>query len=597
MGFLVPGVRFIHDKKRKGRQNKPCSNLVYTNENKIFNRRYPNELFLQHTDKLARIYRGFIRMSKSTRNVNGIVKFKNLEYFRRRLEEYIILVQELENFSHEKFRLPIPKSDAIDLLRKIITMQGMDLLERVNENMKNHKVPPLEARLSRNLELIEGGCILFNKFLSHGLTVEIKKKESITPVLSDQVQKSKKIQELNKRQFTNKRQDPKVNLFDELLYSQRKITELPDEILVKIISYSNNVNNISMVSKFFHNFIMSHLEFISFEVIANKYTHRYKLTKDTDGGDPYSNDEHHLLNSHNIKVHEAEYSEMETRALISSDFKRDVNGNFILTRYKDKNNLIVLSSGVFDTPFLTYQIYKSLKVDHVIPVSAWQDLQERYNTELSKLAKPTDRISKMAFQQFWNETAINMPYMNQFNPGSLEMIKNGTYVDKLRIILDLMVSKTRFTNDLEDILFFITSLIVQVESDQVDDAMDSCIVPFDILKQYSIYHLRQNRSETEGEDQRQEANEVGNDNNANRRSDDEYWNELTLKNPYFYAYLKNTANEELEYEFCRVFYRSGIENNVQFWTGLKNMGEMDLIEELIERNIAPSPFILTLLAG
>lgn len=577
MGFITPGIRYVFDKKRKGRNDKAFNFSVHANENKNFNRRFPNNLYFRYYKNIHKLYAGIL---KTLKGIDEQFGHDELNLLRTKVEKYITFVHELEIFVGAKNLYPLNKQEAINLLRIIIQMQGNDLFRRSNESVLLSKAPPLEATLNRQLDLIEGGCILFNKYLNKQLTVDLKTKNYYG---------NNNETDFSKTTLCKVEDDVHSSIFDELLSNKkRNITDLPDNLLVKILSYSNNINNVSLTCKYFHNFVLSHLEFISYEILTTRYVHRYKLNgyNEEVGLEGFS-DEHHHVNSHTLKIDNSKMNgqSLTSRQLISSGFKQNVNRHYTSTRYRDPDNLTIISSHGFETPYLTYEIYKSLHIDHVIPASAWLDLEEKYNKEISQLnneGSSSHILDKKIFEELWNELPINVPYMDISNPLNLMLIKNEAYVDKLRIIIDLMLLKTRFRNKLEEILMFVVALTVKIEENIFDNSTES-LIPVQIIKDYAIYYTTQNMLE--------------NDDTAScDQTDEEIWEGIRFKNPLFYVLLRQSANEELETALCPLFLHDEIKDNVGFWMDLKKMNQEELIEQLInDFDISPASHILNML--
>lgn len=562
MGFITPGIHYVFDKKRKGRNNKFYNNNIHANESRDFIRRYPNNLYLRELSDIRRLY---IEIKDDLRR--GDKKFKNgLSLLRSKLEKYILLLHELENLLNVKNTFPLSKIQAIELLKKIIKIQGRTILENIQTNIQN---PLLEASLDKQFNLIDGGCILFNKFLNKELTIDLKKPQFYS------------INNENRKIFYKNEEDVQNNILSHMFERKTiKIIDLPDEILVKILSLSNNISNISLSCKFFNNFVLQHMEFISFEFIISKYVHKYKLKFNSQPNN--MTDENHHLNSLTLKLSD---NENNLRFRIN-DFKEDIYGNFSLTRYKDPDYLTVISSHAFETPYMTYQIYQSLNIDHVMPPSAWLDLEEKYNLELNKLDEDLNvkKINKEQFKDFWNEYTIKVPYLDESNPGNINYIKNGAYVDKLRIIIDLMISKTRFSNSIEDLFYFLVSLINAIEHDKIVESSES-IIPINLLKSYGIFYRKQQILESQNV-----INEI-------LENDNKIWESISFSNPLFYILLKHSADEEIEDFLCPLFYGTHLKENSNFWMTLKNKREIELIEELINENdTSPSTYILNSLA-
>lgn len=577
MGFIIPGIKFQYNKKRTGRNGKAFNNIIYSNENKNFNERFPNNLYLSYSGKITKLYREISAIIKGLKSINVV----NLNLLRQKLEKYIILIDELENLISFKYNPKLKKENAKNLLGLIIYIQGNELFVEINDSIFLNETPPLEAILSRKLELVEGGCILFNKFLNKQLTIDLM---------------DKKYYRNDKIGIYKNPSDTRITLPEVRIPKIKNVIDLPDEVLVKIFSYSSNINNLLLTSKYFYNFILSHQHFISYEVIVNKYIHKYKLNFQNAGQIHSHDDENHHLNSHKLKINDELMSVDPTniRRLISSEFKMDINKNYVLTRYKDADTLVIISSNSFNTPFMTYQNYKSLNIDHVIPTTAWKDFEEFYNIQLqSNSESDSFKLDKNIFCNFWNEFPINLPFMDNLNPNNLGLIKDGTYVDKLRIIIDLLISETRFKNNLEDILFFIVSLIIKIEENVIDDEVENesnSIVPTQIIKNYAVFYMRQNLIESDEENN----GETGDNQN---KSDEQIWFEIKLKNPKFYILLKQSANEEIEELIGSLFYYDKLSEEVNFWLGLKAMNATELIHELInDYDISPVPHILNLLA-
>lgn len=582
MGFITPGINYVFNKKRIGKNNKACNNSIYVNENRDFNKRFPYHLHMGDISNVNTLY-GKIMHTLGNRDN----KFKNnLSLLRSYIERYILLIHDLEISINIKNVFPLEKQDAIALLKTITKIQGRELLQRVQQSISSYEAPPLEATFDQQLNLINGGCILFNKYLNKQLTIELKSSDHFKNIYESEYVRSVSVKTEGEAQN---------NILTQLLNSEKiKLINLPDEILVKILSASNNINNISLACKFFHKFVLTHKEFISYEFIVTKFVHRYKLNFEyqVDSGLQMS-DEHHHSNSHRLRVSDIERSQIQNEVYSGSlDFRQDIQGEYSLTRYRDPDLLTVISSHAFETPYLTYQIYKSLGIDHVIPPSAWPDLEEKYNDELAKFTDENvenapKKIDKKQFSKFWNELPIDAPYFDVINPNDIDCLKSEACVDKLRILIDLIVSKTRFRNSLEDLFFLIVSLVVKIEENAVNDVEHS-IIPPQLLKNYAIFYMRELMIERDPSYMQEEENEEIKQN---------LWADVQFKNPNFYILLKSSANEELENLLCSPFYGDHLKDDTNFWMGLKSRNEIELIEELInERNTAPSTYILNMLA-
>lgn len=569
MGFINPGIRYVFDKNRKGRKNKAFNNTVYANENKNFNRRYPNNLYMRYVHKINQLYYKIRDVIRSKFKVITANKFND---FRLLLEKYILLVHQLEIFINVKNLYPIKKELAIKLLRIIIKIQAEEKLYKVFHDVDFGKIPQLETVLNKQFQIIEGGGILLNSFCENKLTVELKDRTYYGP--NDETDFSK-----NKLLYVETM--PKGAKRKKI----RNITQLPDDILVKILTYSHNVDNMALTSKFFNNFVLSHKEFISYELIESKYVHRYRLKQTADIDVIMDEDHIQHQNSHKYTLDEGfveEYSSM--REMILSDFKFTEDEKYISVRYRNSNVLTVISAGAFETPYLTYDNYKSLQIDRVIPASSWPDMEEQYQDALAKYEDTY--IAKSVFNDFWNELSIGMPFINKQNPLNLSQIKNGTYVDKFCILLDLMVNKTRFTNSLEDIIAFLVALSVKIEESVLEN--EGSILPSQILKDYCIFYMRQLKKSGDEDDSEAEMDD----------SDEMVWEKIQFNSPSLYAFLKLQANEELEELLCPRFYHKNIANAVSFWMGLKQQQNDDLIEEIInEVGISPTLNILAALAS
>lgn len=581
MGFITPGVNYVFNKKRIGKNNKATNNSIHPNENRDFNKRYPHHLHMRDISDVHMLYQKILSIL-----TNKDAKFKdNLSLLRSNIERYVILVHELEITVKIKNVFPLPKEEAMNLLKTIIKIQGRQLLHGVQKNMSSYETPPLEATFNKQLNLIDGGCILFNKYLNKQLTIELKNPDYYKNIYDN---------DYTRPDFFKTEEDVQNSILSDMLNSERiKLVDLPGEILVKILSASNNIDNIALTCKFFQRFVLTHKQFISYEFIVNKYVHRYKLGLDSNSGYtlPIS-DEHHHSNSHRLKVSEIESLKVQNdNYLGSSDFREDVNGNYSLTRYRDPDTLTVLSSHAFETPYLTYQIYKSLGVDHVIPPSAWPDLQEKYNDELAKLSDDTcgdvsRKVEKKEFIKLWNELPIDCPYLDVNNPEDIEYLKSEAYVDKLRVIVDLMISKTRFKNNIEDLFHLIVSLVVKIEENVVN-GVEHSIIPPQLLKNYAAYYMLEQLIESDPSTM-EDGDEVSNEN---------LWGRLHFKSPSFYILLKSSANEELEDLLCPLFFGDHLKEDTNFWMGLKVRNEIELIEELInDQGTSPSTYILNMLA-
>ncbi|GAV27176.1 hypothetical protein PMKS-000639 [Pichia membranifaciens] len=451
--------------------------------------------------------------------------------------------------------------------------------------MSSYETPPLEATFNKQLNLIDGGCILFNKYLNKQLTIELKNPDYYKNIYES---------DYTKPGFFKTEEDVQSSILSEMLNSEKiKLVDLPGEILVKILSASNNINNIALTSKFFYKFVLTHKEFISYEFIVNKYVHRYKLNLNSNSGSVLQmSDEHHHSNSHRLKVSEIESLQVEKDSYLGGlDFREDVYNNYSLIRYRDPDTLTILSSHAFETPYLTYQIYKSLGVDHVIPPSAWPDLEEKYNDEIAKLNNSTcgddsRKVDKKEFSKLWNELPIDCPYLDVSNPNDIEYLKSEAYVDKLRILVDLMISRTRFKNSIEDLFHLIVSLVVKIEENVVN-GQEHSILPPQLLKNYAAYYMREQLTECD-------PSAVDDENAV---SNEDLWDRLHFKNLQFYILLKSSANEELENLLCPLFYGDHLKEDANFWMGLKSRNEIELIEELInEQGTSPSTYILNMLA-
>ena len=581
MGFITPGVNYVFNKKRIGKNNKATNNSIHPNENRDFNKRYPHHLHMRDISDVHMLYQKILSIL-----TNRDAKFKdNLSLLRSNLERYVLLVHELEISVKIENVFPLPKQEAIDLLKTIIKVQGRQLLQGVQKNMSSYETPPLEATFNKQLNLIDGGCILFNKYLNKQLTIELKNPDYYKNIYeSDHI----------KPGFFKTEEDVQNSILSEMLNSEKiKLIDLPGEILVKILSASNNINNITLTSKFFHKFVLTHKEFISYEFIVNKYVHRYKLNLNSNFGSILQmSDEHHHSNSHRLKVSEIESLQVQNDSYPGGlDFREDVHGNYSLTRYRDPDTLTVLSSHAFETPYLTYQIYKSLGVDHVIPPSAWPDLEEKYNDEISKLNDSTNgddsrKVDKKEFSKLWNELPLDCPYLDVNNPNDIEYLKSEAYVDKLRILVDLMISRTRFKNSIEDLFHLIVSLLVKIEENVVN-GLEHSIIPPQLLKNYAAYYMRERLIECD-------SSAMEDENGVNN---EDLWDRLHFKNPQFYILLKSSANEELENLLCPLFYGDHLKEDANFWMGLKSRNEVELIEEMInEQGTSPSTYILNMLA-
>lgn len=562
MGFITPGIHYVFDKKRKGRNNKFYNNNIHANESHDFIRRYPKNLYLREISDIRRLY---TEIKDDLRR--GDKKFKNgLSLLRSKIEKYILLLHELENLLNVKTEFPLSKNKAIELLKKIINIQGRMILENIQSNITSL---PLEASLDKQFNLIDGGCILFNKFLNNELTVDLRKNKFYS------------INKENQKVFYRSEADVQKNILSHMFKGKEiKIIDLPDEILVKILSLSNNISNISLSCKFFNKFVLQHMEFISYEFIISKYVHKYKLKFSSQPNN--MTDENHHQNSLTIKLSDNE----NNLKFKINDFKEDIHGKFSLTRYKDPDFLNVISSHAFETPYMTYQIYQSLNIDHVMPPSAWLDLEERYNSELNELKEEvnTKKIDKEKFKEFWNEYTIKVPYLDENNPSNINYIKNGAYVDKLRIIIDLMISKTRFSNNIEDLFYFLVSLVIGIEHDKIVESSES-ILPINLLKSYAIFYRKQQILESQNVIE------------GILDDDNKIWESISFSNPLFYILLKQSADEEIEEFLCPLFYGTHLKENSNFWMTLKNKREIELIEELInEKDTSPSTYILNSLA-
>lgn len=572
MGFITPGINYVYNRKRVGRNNKSMNIFVHPNENRDFNERYPNNLQyrkIHDARKMCRKIFEFIQLV-------GTGRSELVNPLRYKIERYIILVNDVENSANLKDIFPIRKDDAIRLLKNLIKYQGKSLLEKIQECMDTFETPPLEAVLSPQMELMEGGCILLNKYLNRELTISIKKPYKHRKYLPIESAAGE-----GKKPFVIKLEDEQSESILNTPIQQKKITnitELPDEILVKILSQSHNIDNITLTCKFFYDFVLTHMKFISYEFIVTKFVHRYKLRKDKYIQADDLTDEHYHLNSHSLKVSELELVNTEGDGNVEMEFHEDVSGNYSLTRYRDPDILTVLSSHAFETTYMTYSIYKLLNVDHIIPPEAWPEFKEKYDAEYSKLEEfgAASKIEKSEFVEFWKKHPVDVPYLDLENPRNIDNVKAESYMDKLRIVLDLMVLKTIFTCTLENLFYFITSLVINIE----DGSKSS--IPIKLLKNYALFYLRNNNE---------------NENEEGELDDDQLWRTLKFKNPSFYILLKRSSSEEFEELLCPLFYGEHIQDNMGFWMGLKSQNEVELIEELInEKNISPSTYILNRLA-
>ncbi|KAG0684518.1 hypothetical protein C6P40_002698 [Pichia californica] len=565
MGFITPGVHYVFDKKRIGRQSKAYNNTVYANENKNFINRYPNNLRLRDLSDIKTLY---YEITLAFMHADRDFMF-TLNLIRSKLQRYLRLLDKVEHLIKIKEKT-MTKEEALRLLATITLIQGRQVEMECETHLDQ---PPLQATLTKHLELFDGGCILLNKYYNNQLTVDFENYDNYEMEYSEQIPYIKKEEE--------EEDEKKLNLFEQKEY---KITDLGDDVLVKILSMSNNVTNISLSCKFFYHFVLQHKEFISYEMVISLYVRRYKLKFDLQQPSNMT-DEHHHLNSHTLKVSSIFNTDNNP---MNSDFNEDSTGNYILTRYRDPDVLTVISSSVFSTSYMTYQIYKSLQVDHVIPSDAWPDLKERYENELNSVSD-SGRLSKGVFKQFWNEYPIPVPYLDPENPSNINYFESATYVDKLRIVIDLMISKTRFSNNIEDLFYFIVSLLVVLEYNKyVDDS--TCIVPTGLLKNYAIYYMRQNELETENRLEDDDGNTI-------QTNDEELWSKIKFKNPLFYILLKRSASDELEEFLCPLFYGDHLKENNNFWVTLKDKNEGELIEEMINvHNTSPSMYIMNILA-
>ncbi|TID12953.1 hypothetical protein CANINC_005052 [Pichia inconspicua] len=466
---------------------------------------------------------------------------------------------------------PIRKELAINLLRIIIKIQAEEKIQKVIDEIELGKIPQLETVLDKQLHIIEGGGVLLNLFHNNQLTVELK--ERVEYGSNSEIDFSRKELLNHTKPKTTKRKRIK------------RITQLPDEILVKVLTYSQNINNMALSCKFFNNFVLSHKEFISYELIESKYVHRYKLKQVADIDLIMEDDHTQYQNSHKFAIDDGiDEGYISLREMILSDYKFTEDEKYTSARYRNTDILTVISAGAFETPYLTYENYKSLQIDRVIPSSSWPDMEEQYEDALSRYGET--HIEKSVFNDFWNELSVGMPYINNQNPLNLSQIKDGTYVDKFRILLDLMVNRTRFTNNLEDIIAFLVALTVKIEESIMEH--EGSILPPQILKDYCIFYMRQLKKSGDEDDSEAELDD----------SDEMVWEKVQLKSPYLYVFLKHQANEELEELLCPRFYYESIADVASFWIGLKQQQGDDLIEEIInEVGISPTLNILAALAS
>lgn len=576
MGFITPGVAHVSAKKRKGRHNRPFNTFIYPNENRKFASHYPKNLCFRHITNIKAHWE---------KKIMGFVRVKNFNFsllsdIRYEVEKYIKSACRIESLLNITDMCPVTKEDATVLRNEVCKLEYSHLLY-----LKNTKKPVvLESSFDKHFNLIKGGCILLNK--------NKYKKKHHNKSISD-FKAEAKLEIESAKTFTIPVKIEPVTIKD-----------LPDDLLVKIFAESNNISNIMVSCKYFHNFILNHTPFISHQYILSRYTYKFKLNIESSNKMfEEVNDETHNLNAHTTKISQLKIEEEENENemlnlsnLIKSDFKEKYNGDYVVTRYRNIDTLTVISTNAFMTPSMSYQIYKSLSVDHMITPSVLPDLIEKLEKEKNKLRNSEDellshekgnclRVRKNDLKSFWNEFPINVPYLDPKDPENIEYVKKNAYLDKLRIILDIMVMKTRFNVDIEIFLIFLISLINKVEENLIDEDVIS-LVPSSLIKKYLIFNLRQKLLSEDSE-----ANA-----NLEQLNDEEMWSKIKFKNPILFILLKNITNEELENLLCSPFIGKHLENDRMFWMTLKNRHETDLIEELIAiDHISPTPSILNLL--
>mgnify|MGYP004706535357 CR=1 FL=1 len=602
MGFINPGVTYIYNRKRIN-EKLPIKNRIFTNYNKLYNKYYQNSNFTQQLAELNSSYE-FIK--------ERVIKKQNSEWVLdsliETLKKYILISTEIYMTTGLDDITPLSREDAINMLKDLTKLNAIKLNEKSSKYFKNGIIPNFEAQFNRKFEIVKGGCITLNNFFDKRTFNELPNENFYKQDMYEYEDEDDYIQNIEYKPKMEPKMEsniepnmePSMETLQQSLYKEpefeipkpKSLTDLPDDILVKIISYSHNIESISLTSSFFHKFILSHIEFISYQMMIEKFVHTYSLINKNQIDEHANNtiiteinDEIHHSNSHNMKVSDnrEENNNMENiKEIIRNDFKRDINGKFHTQRYRDPDNLVIISLTAFETPFMTYAIYKSLGIDRVLTSSLWPDFEETYSKELEKLNENNQpKIDKSVFKELWTELPIALPFLNPRNVIDLDYIRTGMYVDKLRIILDLLVLETKFTNELEDIFHFIVSLCVKISEDLIENNGNS-IIPVEILKNYGIFYMRQEKLENDETPEEDDFDD-----------DETLWNEISFNNPAFYSILKNKSDIQLENLLCPLFLKDHICNDLNFWEQLHYMEDDELIDEIITKyKISPSSHVL-----
>ncbi len=589
MGFITPGIRHVFGSKRVTHfDNKSMNNSVHSNENKHFNQRYPRVM----TRAIKDIRGTFDSIKAKLANLKRTGKDPNIDHTRMIIERYIRLVNEVESSVGMKGVTSLPAQDAYRMLKIIINDQAKQLAKELSEAIPKGDYSLLEAQFNRDFELSKGGCILLNTFLMGRTTVDddldvIRKEEDLL---------------LDDEQLQSDHEHGENLVLDvplaDVMEKPKSLHNLPDEVLLNIISHSNNLLNVLATCKFFHGFVLTHKEFISYQILKRKYLLRYPLRaiqKDQiEHAHSNLDDLDHHINSHKQKVEDMKPDDHNMEFIlevIKGDFDVDMAGKFHPKRYRDPDTMVVILNTIFESRLLTYQVYKLLKSDYALSREDIRDFELAHKEKYDQLGNSTttQRIEKSAFESFWKEHPISTPFMDMSNPANIHHILIESYVDKLRILLDLMTLETKFTDKLEDIILFIVSLVARIEEDIDNEEMS--IFSVEILKNYAIFYCKLER----------EKEVAGNEVEGTRTgaipelNDEEIWSGIKLKNHVLYALLRNSTDKNLEDMLCPLFYHDEIADDITFWTGLQKCGEEDLIEELMTI-ITPTPRIINMLA-